>query len=104
MYVHHSARDARSIVICAWTTAIYLEIKKSEQGTKIISIEGVKEKKKEKGSKKTREGNAITRPATGSDMQLEYLCCISGSLYYYYSQPVPRFHFTRPWYNKRTTY
>ncbi|XP_043521254.1 uncharacterized protein LOC122534558 isoform X1 [Frieseomelitta varia] len=27
-----------------------------------------------------------------------------GSLYYYYSQPVPRFHFTRPWYNKRTTY
>nr|XP_012140231.1 PREDICTED: uncharacterized protein LOC100882609 isoform X3 [Megachile rotundata] len=27
-----------------------------------------------------------------------------GSLYYYYSKPVPRFHFTRPWYNKRTTY
>ncbi|XP_006621017.1 uncharacterized protein LOC102673167 isoform X3 [Apis dorsata] len=27
-----------------------------------------------------------------------------GALYYYYSQPVPRFHFTRPWYNKRTTY
>lgn len=29
---------------------------------------------------------------------------ISGALYYYYSQPVPRFHFTSPWYNKRTTY
>ncbi|XP_071555990.1 uncharacterized protein Mf isoform X1 [Temnothorax nylanderi] len=27
-----------------------------------------------------------------------------GALYYYYSQPVPRFHFTSPWYNKRTTY
>lgn len=39
-----------------------------------------------------------------SDMQFEYICYISGALYYYYSQPVPRFHFTRPWYNKRTTY
>lgn len=29
---------------------------------------------------------------------------ISGALYYYYSKPVPRFHFTSPWYNKRTTY
>ncbi|XP_053972537.1 uncharacterized protein LOC128886015 isoform X1 [Hylaeus anthracinus] len=27
-----------------------------------------------------------------------------GALYYYYSQPVPRFHFSSPWYNKRTTY
>ncbi|KAL6428880.1 hypothetical protein ACFW04_008011 [Cataglyphis niger] len=27
-----------------------------------------------------------------------------GDLYYYYSQPVPRFHFTSPWYNKRTTH
>lgn len=27
-----------------------------------------------------------------------------GDLYYYYSKPVPRFHFTSPWYNKRTTH
>ncbi|XP_017876214.2 uncharacterized protein LOC108622682 [Ceratina calcarata] len=39
-----------------------------------------------------------------NDVHLEYVCCISGALYYYYSQPVPRFHFTTPWYNKRTTY
>lgn len=39
-----------------------------------------------------------------SDIQLEYICCISGDLYYYYSKPVPRFHFTSPWYNKRTTH
>lgn len=53
-----------------------------------------------KGKKKKKYILKMNR----SDMQFEYICYISGALYYYYSQPVPRFHFTRPWYNKRTTY